>query len=124
MFLTVSTIAGLVGCGKEASNIGVTEDLAARTPKASPTTISNVLVSSVTKTSFVVTWKTSTPANSQAFYTGGGVSGSTELHPNMVLNQIALPAGLTPGTVYNFQLRSIDATGIPANYNFAIAMPH
>jgi phosphodiesterase/alkaline phosphatase D-like protein len=81
-------------------------------PDETPPLISNVQVSSLTKTSAVMTWTTDEPSNSQVQY--GTTSGS---YPNiksdtrLVINHSITLTGLNTATPYYFRVGSSDSSG-------------
>jgi hypothetical protein len=80
-----------------------------------PPVISNVLVSSVTNTTAIVTWTTDQAASSQVSYgVSTTYSNSTTLDPTLVTSHSVLLTGLTPGTTYDFDVMSANSAGISA----------
>jgi hypothetical protein len=80
-----------------------------------PPVISNVLVSSVTNTTAIVTWTTDQAASSQVSYgVSTTYSNSTTLDPTLVTSHSVMLTGLTPGTTYDFDVMSANSAAISA----------
>ncbi|MEM6671689.1 MAG: fibronectin type III domain-containing protein [Planctomycetota bacterium] len=77
-----------------------------------PATISDLDVT-VGATSALVTWTTDEPATSNVDY-GVGSLGSSAGSPDLVREHAVLLSGLTPDTLYEYQVSSIDFGGTPA----------
>jgi fibronectin type 3 domain-containing protein len=79
---------------------------------ASPPSISNVAVGSLSTTSATITWTTDKPSDSQVFYgLTASYGSSTVLNPALVTSHSAVITGLAPGTAYHYQVRSATASG-------------
>jgi hypothetical protein len=77
-----------------------------------PPFIINVSASGVTSTSATITWSSSAPASSQIFYgTTAAYDRQTTLDPTLVRVHSQTLAGLTPNTLYHYQVRSQDSSG-------------
>lgn len=98
----------------------VSEDGTFTTPAAPGPVISNVLVSNVSETGATISWTTSTPGNSQVFYSGTdrkyifnpGYANSSALEDasGVVTHSVAI-SGLLPNTQYHFAVQSTDLNG-------------
>ncbi len=74
--------------------------------------ISNVGITNLTPGSATVNWLTTIPADSQVFYGTTSAYGSqTTLDPSLVTSHLQTLTGLTPNTLYHYQVRST-ASGI------------
>ncbi len=79
---------------------------------ASISFIQNVGVTNLTANSATINWLTSLPADSQVFYgTTSSYGSQTTLDPTLVANHLQTLTGLTPNTIYHYQVRST-ASGI------------
>ena len=77
-----------------------------------PPVISNVQVTNVAADSATVTWTTAAPATSQVLYGLTAAYGSeTPLDPTAVTDHAVTLTGLTPDTVYHYQVISTNAHG-------------
>jgi hypothetical protein len=84
---------------------------------ASAQSISNVAATNVTNNSAVITWTTSLPSGSQVNYgitTGYGAS--SPANPTQVTAHSVTLTGLTPNTLYDFDVVSVNTS---ANFAFA-----
>src|SRR5882762_4708253 len=94
---------GFVGCsGLVAGNNG--------NPPPTTLAITNVLVGSATASSCQLDWTTNVPADSAVDYGTSTSYGSTSpVDPAMVTSHQIVLSGLAPGTVYYYQVRSVDS---------------
>jgi len=84
---------------------------------ASAQAISDVVATNVTNSSTVITWTTSLPSGSQVNYgTTTGYGASSPVDPTMVTAHSVTLTGLTPNTLYNFDVVSVNTS---ANFAFA-----
>jgi fibronectin type III domain protein len=77
------------------------------TPTPVVPVVSNVTVSSITRSSATISWTTDVLSTSQVIY---GSSTST-LDPSLVSTHQQVLTGLAPGSTYSFQVQSVSATG-------------
>jgi hypothetical protein len=95
------------------------------TADTTPPTISAVQAGTVTSTAATITWTTNEGADSQVEYgTTTAYGSSTTLDPAMRTGHSQPLAGLTPGTPYNYRVKSRDAAGnlaTSANFTFVTA---
>ncbi len=69
--------------------------------------ISNVSVTNLAASSATINWVTKFSADSQVFYgTTSGYGSQTTLDPTLVANHSQTLTGLTPNTIYHYQVRS------------------
>src|SRR5712664_2586567 len=103
LFALLLASFGFVGCsGLVAGNNG--------TPPAT-LAITNVLVGSATTSSCQVDWTTNVLADSAVDYgTSTSYGSTTPVDPAMVMSHQVVLSGLSPGTVYYYQVRSTDST--------------
>jgi hypothetical protein len=74
--------------------------------------ITGVSIQAIGKTGAVITWITNEAATSQAVYGLTASDGSaTAPDANLVTSHTVTLSGLTPGTTYNFKVKSKDASG-------------
>jgi len=91
--------------------------------------ISNVSVTGITDTTATITWVTNTTSNSQVNYGTNLALGTIVFDNSTVNNHLVLLQGLTPGTIYYFEVQSTDASGTStdnnggAYYSFATTPP-
>jgi hypothetical protein len=83
-----------------------------------PPTISDILVSNITKTSADISWKTDEKSDSQVEY-WTSPSKLSPLDTAMVINHLVHLTDLTPGTTYHYKTMSRDAAG-----NLAVSDEH
>ena len=77
-----------------------------------PPIITNVVVSSITETSAVITWATDEPGTSQVEYgTTTGYGSTTALDEDLVTSHGVSLAGLEVNTSYHFRVKSQDESG-------------
>src|SRR3990172_3617815 len=92
------------------------------TPDTTPPVISGVYASNVTQTSAVVNWTTNEASTSLVEYgTTTSYGFSTTLDPTAETAHSVTLTGLSPSTVYNYRVKSTDASGNPSvsgNYTF------
>ena len=85
------------------------------TPDTTPPVISGVYASNVTQTSAVVNWTTNEASTSQVEYgTTTSYGFSTTLDPASETAHSVSLTGLSPSTVYNYRVKSTDASGNPS----------
>ncbi|MGV1007644.1 MAG: fibronectin type III domain-containing protein [Dermatophilaceae bacterium] len=78
----------------------------------SPPVISAVASSAIGQTQASVSWTTSEPATTQvAFGATTAYASSTTLNPALTTSHTQVLSGLTAGTTYHYQVRSVDAAG-------------
>jgi hypothetical protein len=95
-------------------NLGTSGDYTFTTsaPGSSAPVISNVTASSITSTTAVISWTTNEASNSQINYgTTTAYGSSTPLDSTLVTSHSEPLSGLTPGTVYHYQVVSQDSFG-------------
>jgi hypothetical protein len=91
---------------------------------AGPPVITNVAAGSITTTGATITWTTNVPTNSRVDYGPGpaiNYVSNTPTVATLVLNHSMALTGLTPGTLYNYRVRSRDGLGnqtISGNFTF------
>jgi hypothetical protein len=91
--------------------------------------ISNVSVPSITDTTATITWTTNTTSDSRVNYGTTHSLGTTVSDSSMVNNHNIVLQGLTPGTIYYFEVESTDASGTStddnsgADYSFTTLAP-
>ena len=84
---------------------------------ASAQLITNVVATNVTNNSAVITWTTNLPSGSQVNYgTTTGYGDSSPTDPTLVTAHSVTLTGLTPNTLYNFDVVSVNTS---ANFAFA-----
>ncbi|MFQ5718600.1 MAG: Ig-like domain-containing protein [Acidobacteriota bacterium] len=85
-----------------------------------PPVVSSVANSGVTATSGTITWITDELSDGQVLYRvqGGSAYQQTATDPTLVTDHGILVQGLTPGTTYEFHVRSADSSG-----NAAVSTP-
>ena len=84
-----------------------------------PIMISNVTQSAVTRNSATIQWTTSIAADSQVEYGSTADYGSvTPLNPTLTLDHSVPLAGLTPGKIYHYRVRSKTSTGSAVSADF------
>jgi hypothetical protein len=79
--------------------------------------ISNVSVPIITDTTATITWTTNTTSNSRVNYGTTHSLGTTVSDSSMVNNHNILLQGLTPGTIYYFEVESTDGNGTSTDNN-------
>ena len=92
-----------------------------------PPTIYNVQVINITATAATITWDTDEPANGLVGYGLTTSYGSNASHASYVTNHSLDVTGLTPETIYHFQISSADAVGNSAStgdFSFTTAALH
>ena len=81
-------------------------------PDTTPPTVSGVASSAITASSAAISWTTSEPSDSQVDYgTTTAYGSSTTLSTGMVVSHSQALAGLAPGTLYHYRVKSKDADG-------------
>ncbi|MCX8173466.1 MAG: fibronectin type III domain-containing protein [Thermoplasmata archaeon] len=80
-----------------------------------PPVISNVAVKNITATSAIITWITDEPSSSVVDYGTTTAYGKTETGAGNTTSHSVSLSGLTPGTLYHFMVKSVDASGNAAN---------
>lgn len=92
-------------------------------PDGIPPVISAIKPEAVSNTSAFIAWTTNEGANSQVEYgPTAGYGLSTTIDPALLLTRSVGLSGLTPGTLYNFRVKSMDACGtlaVSQNFTFA-----
>jgi hypothetical protein len=91
-----------------------------------PPVIASVAVSSVTSVSAVIGWLTTEPSTSVVEYGTTTSYGSTANNLSLVTNRAITLGSLTPNTLYNYRVRSADASGNVAtssNFTFITGLP-
>jgi peptidoglycan hydrolase-like protein with peptidoglycan-binding domain/phosphodiesterase/alkaline phosphatase D-like protein len=84
----------------------------AAAPDTTAPTLSAIVVTSLATSTTTITWTTSETATAQVAYGTTASYGSTSsLDGNLALTHSITLTGLTPNTIYHYQLRSIDAAG-------------
>src|SRR5262249_15966685 len=79
------------------------------TATATPTvTISNVMASSITSSSAVITWTTSAPSDSQVEYGRTAAYGGLTPNAPLVTKHLVTLTDLVPRTRYHYRVKSID----------------
>jgi hypothetical protein len=102
-FAVVIASFGLVGCAGLVSGSNLN-------PPPTTLAITNVLVGSATASSCQIDWTTNVPADSAVDYgTSASYGSSTSVDPAMVTRHQIVISGLAPGTVYYYQVRSVDS---------------
>lgn len=84
------------------------------TPSTGTITISNFTASDKTQTGITLTWTTSIPATSQVLYDLAGVSplgSNSSLDATLTTNHSVTVSDLAPNTRYDFQAKSVSASG-------------
>src|SRR5262249_39395643 len=82
------------------------------TPTPTPTlTISNVMASSITSSSAVITWTTSAPSDSQVEYGRTAAYGGLTPNAPLVTKHLVTLTDLVPRTRYHYRVKSIDDAG-------------
>jgi hypothetical protein len=79
--------------------------------------ISNVSVTDITDTTATITWVTNTTSNSQVNYGTTTALGTIVFDNSTVNNHLLLLQGLTPGTIYYFEVQSTDVSGTSTDNN-------
>ena len=109
----------------EAPGSGITVSVVSGSADTTPPTISNVQATSITTSTATVNWTTNEPADSQVEYGPTTAYGSaTAVNTALVLTHSQQIAGLSPGTTYNYRVKSKDAAGnlaTSANFTFTTA---
>lgn len=92
-----------------------------------PPVISNIVASGITTTGATITWTTNEPSDTQVKYgLTTTYSSSTTLNTSMVTAHTAALSGLSPGTLYHYQVLSKDAAGnlaVSVDKTFTTATP-
>lgn len=84
----------------------------AAAPDTTAPTLSAIVVTSLATSTATVTWTTSEAASAQVAYGTTASYGSTSsLDGNLEFTHSATLTGLTPNTIYHYQVRSTDAAG-------------
>jgi peptidoglycan hydrolase-like protein with peptidoglycan-binding domain/phosphodiesterase/alkaline phosphatase D-like protein len=84
----------------------------AAAPDTTAPTLSAIVVASLATSTATITWTTSEAASAQVEYGTTASYGSTSsLDGNLSLTHSATLTGLTPNTIYHYQVRSTDAAG-------------
>ncbi len=106
-----------------AGNLATFAGLPFTTADTKAPVISAVTISSITGTGATIAWTTDDASDSQVDYgTSALYGGSTPLNTGLVTVHSQVLTGLSPGTTYNFRIKSRDAAGIISvseNYLFA-----
>lgn len=79
--------------------------------QSSSLVLSNIKTSSVTSNSATITWNSNAPADSLVNYGLTGSYGLSESNGTLVTNHAIIIGGLQAGSVYHFQVVSVDASG-------------
>jgi hypothetical protein len=92
-------------------------------PASPAPVITNVNVSSITTTSATVTWTTDQASTTQVNYgTSTAYGGSSALNSSLVTSHSVTLTGLTPGTLYDYDVISTNSSGtssgMSTNYTF------
>jgi YVTN family beta-propeller protein len=90
-------------------------------------TISNVQTTAINSTGATITWTTDVPCDSQVLYgLTTSYGSSTPVDPTLVTSHSVVLTGLTPGTLYHFEVKSSTAGGITTisdDFTFTTAPP-
>ncbi len=111
ILLVLVLAGGSFGCAGLASS--------GSNPKANPPAkiaVSNIGASSVAATSANITWTTNVGGSSQVFYgTSSNYGQSTAVNSTMLTSHSVSLSGLTPSTLYHYQVVSVDASNNSAS---------
>lgn len=81
-------------------------------PDTTPPTISAITFSGITTTGATITWETNEPADTQVEYGLTTAYGSqTTINTTLDTNHSVVLSGLSPGTAYNYRIKSRDGAG-------------
>ena len=99
----------------------------ASTADTAPPVISSVLARTITASGAVITWSTNEASDSRVEYgLTTSYGSSSPLDPALVTAHSVNLAGLLPGTLYHYRVRSRDAAGngaVSANFTFTTSTP-
>ncbi len=113
--LTPSTLYDFDVVSTNSASLSATSTNATFTTTAVAPTISGVIVSTITTTSATISWTTNQATSSQVFYGTTTAYGSqSTLNNTLATSHSVTLTGLTPGTLYDFDVVSTNSSSLSA----------